>query len=218
MPLSSVLGASSVIKPGVCTSTTRPSVPYEGQLIYETDTDRVASYNGSAWVYTHSSGLVVVKSETAFSTASSVTADGVFTSSYTNYMVIVRYETNTTNSVFFKLRVSASSASTNYNYQTLAASDTTLAGARSTSQTSAFAGTYTNGAFPSLITMTLCGPQLAASTQFSAVDSHNLGAFTAIRYGTTVGNHSTATAYDGIELLVTSGTMTGSYTIYGYSK
>lgn len=49
MPFSSVLGASSVIKPGVCTSTTRPTVPYEGQLIYETDTDRVLAFNGSAW-------------------------------------------------------------------------------------------------------------------------------------------------------------------------
>lgn len=50
MPFSSVLGASSVIKPGVCTSTTRPSVPYEGQLIYETDTDLILAYNGSSWV------------------------------------------------------------------------------------------------------------------------------------------------------------------------
>jgi hypothetical protein len=50
MPFSSVLGASSVIKPGVCTSSTRPSVPYEGQLIYETDTDLLKSWNGSSWV------------------------------------------------------------------------------------------------------------------------------------------------------------------------
>lgn len=49
MPFSSVLGASSVIRPGVCTSTTRPTVPYEGQLIYETDTDLVLGYNGSSW-------------------------------------------------------------------------------------------------------------------------------------------------------------------------
>ena len=50
MPLSSVLGASSVIKPGVCTSTTRPTVPYEGQLIYETDTDTLVVYSGTEWV------------------------------------------------------------------------------------------------------------------------------------------------------------------------
>jgi hypothetical protein len=39
------------IKAGVCTSSTRPSNPYEGQMIYETDTDRVLFWNGSAWAY-----------------------------------------------------------------------------------------------------------------------------------------------------------------------
>ncbi len=38
------------IRPGVCTSTTRPTAPYEGQMIYETDTDLVYLYNGSAWI------------------------------------------------------------------------------------------------------------------------------------------------------------------------
>jgi hypothetical protein len=50
MPLSSVIGASSILKPGVCTSTTRPAAPFEGQTIYETDTDQMKSYNGSSWV------------------------------------------------------------------------------------------------------------------------------------------------------------------------
>ena len=50
MPLSSVVGAQSIIKPGVCTSTTRPASPYEGQAIYETDTDLAKIWNGSAWV------------------------------------------------------------------------------------------------------------------------------------------------------------------------
>ena len=49
MPFSSVLGASSVIKPGVVTSTTRPSAPYEGQVIFETDTDKTMVWNGSSW-------------------------------------------------------------------------------------------------------------------------------------------------------------------------
>lgn len=50
MPLSSVIGASSILRPGVCTSTTRPASPFEGQTIYETDTDLVRSWNGSSWV------------------------------------------------------------------------------------------------------------------------------------------------------------------------
>ena len=49
MPLSSVVGAQSIVKPGVCTSSTRPASPYDGQMIYETDTDKVLVYNGSAW-------------------------------------------------------------------------------------------------------------------------------------------------------------------------
>ena len=49
MPLSSVVGAQSIVKPGVCTSSTRPASPFEGQMIYETDTDKVLVYNGSAW-------------------------------------------------------------------------------------------------------------------------------------------------------------------------
>jgi len=49
VPLSTVLGAQSLIKPGVCTSSTRPASPFEGQMIYETDTDKVLVYNGTAW-------------------------------------------------------------------------------------------------------------------------------------------------------------------------
>ena len=50
MGISQQIGASSLSKPGVCTSSTRPATPYEGQMIYETDTDLMLLYNGSAWV------------------------------------------------------------------------------------------------------------------------------------------------------------------------
>ena len=50
MPLSSVVGAQSLVRPGVCTSSTRPASPFEGQTIYETDTDLVKSWDGSSWI------------------------------------------------------------------------------------------------------------------------------------------------------------------------
>ena len=40
---------STGLRPGVCTSSTRPTAPYEGQMIYETDTDKVLVWNGTAW-------------------------------------------------------------------------------------------------------------------------------------------------------------------------
>lgn len=50
MSISSAIGSLG-FKPGVCTSTTRPAAPYEGQLIFETDTDSVAFWDGSYWRY-----------------------------------------------------------------------------------------------------------------------------------------------------------------------
>ena len=50
MPITNYLPSSRLIQPGVCTSSTRPASPFEGQCIYETDTDMMAIWNGSAWV------------------------------------------------------------------------------------------------------------------------------------------------------------------------
>ena len=69
--------STSGLKPGVCTSTTRPSAPYEGMMIYETDTDMVALWNGSAWRYiaastpTNGTVLQVVSATTSTELSSS---------------------------------------------------------------------------------------------------------------------------------------------------
>lgn len=41
---------SSGLRPGICTSSNRPTSPYEGQVIYETDTDRALVWGGSSWI------------------------------------------------------------------------------------------------------------------------------------------------------------------------
>lgn len=50
MPLSTVLGAQSLVQPAVCTTATRPASPYTGQAIYDTTLSQVLVYNGTAWV------------------------------------------------------------------------------------------------------------------------------------------------------------------------
>ena len=75
MPLSSVVGAQSIVKPGVCTSSTRPASPYDGQMIYETDTDKTLVWNGTAWYANWNSAwgkVAYASSTTAQSTVSTV--------------------------------------------------------------------------------------------------------------------------------------------------
>ncbi len=59
----------------ICTSTTRPASPFEGQTIYETDTDLEQRWTGSAWVVSGSNGgsFLSASSTTTVSAASTIT-------------------------------------------------------------------------------------------------------------------------------------------------
>jgi len=66
----SVSSANRGLRPGVCTSTTRPANPFEGQVIYETDTDKTLVYNGSSWLR-----AVVTAEDDSLSVAGDLTID-----------------------------------------------------------------------------------------------------------------------------------------------
>jgi hypothetical protein len=162
---------------------------------------------------TASSGLVCVKAETTFTGAASVTADSIFTSSYTNYVLMFNFTTSTTNFPSLKLRVGGVSAGTNYTSQQIQGfSGAVATNARSAAADFSFAY-YGNGTKEAAI-VNIMGPQLAQATQFITGGGALGGALVQSIYGL----HTTATAYDGIEILVPSGTMTGTYAVYGYAK
>ena len=187
----------------------------EGQFAYIEATNTTQYYDGAAWQTVGiNPGLVCVKAETAFTAASSVTADSVFTSSYTNYLINVVFTSSaSTGDLFIKLRVGGVSASTNYNFNFISWT-TIVTAAQQLSQTSF--SIADDAAATSSAQVTLFGPQLAAATGIQSQSIRNL-ATNDPRGVIYTGNHSTATAYDGLEIL-TTGTMTGSYTIYAYSK
>jgi hypothetical protein len=60
-------------RPGICTSTTRPTAPYEGQMIFETDTDLVLVWSGSAWVEVSSMLTKAPRGVIAFTSSNSNT-------------------------------------------------------------------------------------------------------------------------------------------------
>ena len=103
MPITNYLPSSRLIQPGVCTSTTRPATPFEGQAIFETDTDRMLIWSGSAWIEVSSMltkaprGVVAraVSSTNYVLTSSTVVATGMtvtFTASADRLYKITYYE------------------------------------------------------------------------------------------------------------------------------
>ena len=100
MGLDSAYGIGS-LKQGVCTSSTRPASPFEGQVIFETDTDRLYVYNGTAWVIPNApaqnpQGLELV-STTTVTSGSSVTVSNCFSSTYDAYKIIMSNGATTAN-------------------------------------------------------------------------------------------------------------------------
>jgi len=73
------------LRMGVATSSSRPTVPFDGQVISETDTDTLKVYNGTAWAPV--SGLVRIGGGTLSSTTTNF--DNVFSSTYLSYLITV---------------------------------------------------------------------------------------------------------------------------------
>ena len=130
----------------------------------------------------------------------------------------MRYETSANAAVSLQFRAATVDTATNYNRQELVVDNTTVAAGRSASQTSSKIAGSTIGSFVSLVTLELSGPQLAAATNYQASNVRNATAYTNTVLEEYYGNQSDSTQFDGIKVLVPSGTMTGTYTIYGYSK
>lgn len=212
MPLSTVLGAQSLVQPAVCTTATRPASPYTGQAIYDTTLSQVLVYNGTAWAGV--GALVPVVSATTVTAASTVTATP-FSATYDNYLILMTMSTSTSSALNFQLSISGVAATTNYNYQYLSASSTTVDGARATAQSSWF---WSNAATTAnAYSLQIVNPFKVARTEF--VGQGTTGGATTPAQLNISGNHSTATSYDGFKLFFDSTyTGTGTYTVYGYGK
>lgn len=163
-------------------------------------------------------GLWTVKNKTTVTAASSVTADNVFSSDFANYRIVIRYITSGASGITYRNRVGGVSAATNYNYNLLSGAASSATSATTTGATSMALCGDTSGTFYSSLAFDLLGPQLAEPTTFQVVNARASGAYTTPQSLLFNGNHSTATAYDGFELLVAAGTWTGYYTVYGYNE
>lgn len=217
MGLDAGYGIGSV-KPGVCTSSTRPASPFEGQMIYETDTDRVLAWNGSAWVV-QSGGLVFITSASP-SAVASVSINNCFSSAYDNYFVTMTTSAyvGVEASMSMRLRASGTDATTNYATQRLAAYATSLVTESNALGTDEWYFGFNNSTNPTsyVISLQVFNPFLATSSRYlgNCFIKETAGPPNILSFG---GYHSTASSYDGFTILTSGGaSFTGTIRVYGY--
>jgi hypothetical protein len=214
MPLSTVLGAQSLIKPGVCTTATRPASPYTGQMIYDTTLSQTLIYNGTAWIV-QTGGLVLISSTSLASGTTSV--NNCFSATYKNYMLVLS-EVNTSAQAALTFRFRVSSVDSSTGYYSVALESTYSAGAYS----SRTANNGTAVAMPIVQTQTTArtGGTVFIQQPFSAMTTSYqfLGADHETSRGVNNGSgfHNVATSYDGFSLILSTGTFSnGTVKVYG---
>ena len=226
MGLDSAYGIGS-LKQGVCTSSTRPASPFEGQQIYETDTDLTYVYGGSVWqqfaggTAVGNSGLVYITGDTfSITNAAPLNLDNVFTATYDNYLLTTQNITSAagTTSVILQWRVGGVTTTSGYflAYQGLHSAGSTYntsnnGGGVGIDVASAETAAGTGSSVMNLMTPNTTG-QAAAYGQIFAQGP----GFYVTRQGG--GALNAATDFDGFTLRASASTITGSYRLYGYRK
>ena len=214
MPLSTVLGAQSLIKPGVCTTATRPASPYEGQMIYDTDVATTLVWDGSAWIGgATAGGLTLISATTIGSAVSSVTVSDAFSSTYDNYLVMVSGGVGSTN---INLRLTLGPTATGYSYAGFYGQYSSAGIAATNTNTATYmdVGYVSTNAISSRIELE--SPNLAKRTIIRAQGTGSSTLWYRFDYAGFLDN---ATQYTAFTLTCSSGTITGgTISIYGYAK
>ena len=175
-------------------------------------------------------GLVLIKPSTvvngtdngkgtvSFTATSSVSLNGVFSTTYDNYRILCRF-TDTAASgsdIDLKLRLSGSDNSTasSYKYERVSLDGTTIGAARAATTSMLIGGSDDEATQNNTWYLEVFSPALATATSFQsyALSNNNNGYMRLV-----VGNHAVATAFDGFTF-ISSGNMTGKVSVYGYNN
>ena len=161
------------------------------------------------------SGLNLIATA-SFSGSTSVSVNNCFSSTYTNYLLVVQTTSGSTNSTTFKMRVGGVDASTGYywGYFRLplgVASPTFTQFGAAGSQTSATIQTFDTS---SILTMTLARPFLSNKTSISWQMANDAGSG---QYAAGAIHQNNSTSYDGFTL-TSDLAPTGVYYVYGYGN
>jgi hypothetical protein len=166
-----------------------------------------------------SAGLTLINT-TSFSGVASQSSDDVFSSTYDNYRIVLKYTQSTSNTTTMRFRTSGSS-NTNatysnavYRYQ----SDNTVGGqAGDESQTVLTINGAAIANFVNTYSIDVFSPNLAEYTNINMVGYLGQSA-SRVRAIFGSGHFANTTLFDGFQIISTTGNITGTYSVYGYNK
>ena len=175
---------------------------------------------GLKWAAPSTGALVVVKAETTFSAVSEFIADNVFSSTYSDYVLIMRWNSSSTGLLNVNFRASASNTTTNYQVQVTEAGGSGGTTALGTSYVTSpyIAHAINNATDYGALRLHIFSPQKAEVTNFHSDALVPNGAYSTPKITQMYGVQNSSTQFDGIRIFPGNGNITGRYTIYGVSK
>lgn len=164
---------------------------------------------------TGSSATINTNGSVTFSSCETLSLNGVFTSSYDNYMIVSRHVGSGGAFIYMRLRASGTDNSTASSYvtQQLQPSGAGLNPSRTT-LTAGFIG-WTGNNQRQGFTAYLFGPQLAQATAWRSVGVDDISNADLVDEA---GTHNQATSYDGITIYPSGGSFSGLITVYGFNQ
>ena len=223
MAISNYIPNSRIQQAGVCTSTTRPASPYNGQVIYETDTGRTLVWNSTAWVFLSTGtanpvGLEFIKTTSLATGTSNIDISNCFSTTYSAYKMV--FSGMTTGAAIYcafqMLDSGGTPASSNYTTTRFRIYSTgSVAEGVSAQTVGHLLVSDTSGSSCEILITT---PFEASRTLLNSSGQYGGNASTAqIELGNTV--HTTASSYTGIRLIASGSTwVAGNVSVYGYKK
>ena len=143
--------------------------------------------------------------------------NGVFSSTYTNYLVVFSSTQSTTGTMSVRFRASGSDTSTNYYYNILDYySNSAIVDLAQGNGTSSIL-LYDNSVIETGFNLNILNPNASRKTLLSG-QYENWQSTPRQQVGLSFGTQSDTTAFDGISFLPSGGTMTGTVSVYGLAK
>ena len=160
-------------------------------------------------------GLVYIETQTFTSVSGFSFSNDVFTNAYENYRLLIEMTTTAaTAGLRWRGRIAGSDTSlTNYNFQNLFASSTTVGGARFTGQSSGFLGDIYSANPGNASAVDIFAPKVAKRTRVLA---HTLNSDFDISLAIPVSAYNLTTSFDSLTIFGSTGNITGKAFLYGY--